>query len=251
MRKTAVALALIACSPVLAHAGPPMMTADPGTPGDGKWENNFAVTLEKRPSGSVWAAPDLDLNYGLGDHIQLNYEGPWIVVSPEGAGTKSGLGNSIVGVKWRFLDEEKQGISVSAKGEFEFNPPTSSADRGVVEEGTVFRLPVQMEKKLGPVTTGLEFGRAFKEKQEDAWIYGFVVGHKFTESIEVLGEVHGTGRPNFRKHETVFNVGTIWDLSRKYSLLFSAGRGFQSSASDAPTLLLYVGMQLRLQGGNP
>lgn len=251
MRKAGLLLLFTVCTPVLAHAGPPMITADPGTPGDGKWENNFAVTLEKRPSGTTWAAPDIDLNYGLGDHIQLNYEVPWIVVSPEGSSTKSGLGNSIVGVKWRFLDEEKHGISVSAKGEFEFNPPTSSADRGVVEEGTVFRLPVQMEKKVGPVTAGLESGRAFKQKQDDAWIYGFVVGHKITESFEVLGEVHGTGRPNFRKHETVFNVGTIWDLTKKYSLLFSAGRGFQGSASDAPSLLLYIGMQLRLPGDKP
>ncbi len=223
-----------------------MLTGDPGTPGDGKWEINIAATLEKRRSESRWEAPDLDLNYGIGEHIQLSYEVPWIVLSPEGEGTKSGLGNSTVGLKWRFLDEEKHGISMSGKGEFEFNPPTSSADRGLVDDGTVFRLPVQLEKKLGPVTAGLEFGRALKQRQSDAWIYGFVLGHKVTERLELLGEIHGTGRPNFRQHETVFNLGAIYDFGKNYAALLSAGRSFQGAASDAPTLLLYVGMQLRL-----
>ncbi len=246
MRRAGVFLSLLVCIPVLAQAGPPMLTGDPGTPGDGNWEINIAATLEKRRSESRWEAPALDLNYGLGEHIQLSYEVPWIVLSPSGEGTRSGLGNSNIGVKWRFLDEEKHGISASIKPEFEFNPPTSSADRGVVEEGTVFRLPLQMEKKLGPVTAGLEFGRAFKRKQDDAWIYGFVAGHKATERLELLGEIHGTGRPNFRMHETVFNLGAIYDLGKNYSALLSVGRSFQSAASDAPTLLLYIGMQLRL-----
>jgi hypothetical protein len=26
-----------------AQGGPPMITDDPGTPGNGKWENNFAI----------------------------------------------------------------------------------------------------------------------------------------------------------------------------------------------------------------
>lgn len=246
MRRTVIALLIFVFLPVVAYGGPPMLTGDPGTPGDGKWEINVAAVLEKRRSESRWEAPALDLNYGVGERIQLSYEVPWIVLSPEGENTRSGLGNSNVGVKWRFLDEEKQGISMSTKPEFEFNPPNSSADRGLVDEGTVFRLPVQVEKKLGPVTGGLEFGRAFKQKQEDSWIYGFILGHRFTESLEMLGEIHGTGRPDFRKHETVFNVGGIWDLSKTYSMLFSAGRSFQSSAGDAPTLLLYAGMQLRL-----
>lgn len=246
MRKTSVLLSLVVCIPVLAHAGPPMLTGDPGTPGDGKWEINIAATLEKRRSESRWEAPVLDLNYGLGERIQLTYEVPWIVLSSSGEGTMSGLGNSAAGVKWRFLDEDRHGISVSVFPQFEFNNPTSSTDRGLVDDGTVFRLPVQLEKKLGPVTAGLEFGRAFKQRQSDDWIYGFLLGHKVTEQLELLGEIHGTGRPNFREHETVFNLGAVYDLGKNYSALLSAGRSFQDAASDAPTLLLYIGMQLRL-----
>ena len=31
------------------QGGPPMITDDPGTPGNGKWENNFAIIFEHRP----------------------------------------------------------------------------------------------------------------------------------------------------------------------------------------------------------
>ena len=115
-----------------------------------------------------------------------------------------------------------------------------------MDDGTVFRLPVQLEKKLGPFTADLEFGRAFKQRQSDAWIYGFLLGHKVTEHLELLGEIHGTGRPNFRQHEAVFDLGAVYDLGKNYSALLSAGRSFQDAASDAPSLLLYIGMQLRL-----
>jgi hypothetical protein len=92
----------------------------------------------------------------------------------------------------------------------------------------------------------LELGRAFKQRQSDDWIYGFLLGHKVTEQLELLGEIHGTGSPNFGKYETVLNLGAIYDLGKDYSALLSAGRSFQGASSDAPTLLLYIGMQLRL-----
>jgi len=40
-----IALLLLLMASACAHAqgGPPMLTDDPGTPGDGKWEVNIAV----------------------------------------------------------------------------------------------------------------------------------------------------------------------------------------------------------------
>ncbi len=37
-----------AASNVLGQGGPPMITDDPGTPGNGKWENNVAIAFEHR-----------------------------------------------------------------------------------------------------------------------------------------------------------------------------------------------------------
>jgi hypothetical protein len=49
--------------------------------------------------------------------------------------TRGGLGNSRVGVKWRFLDEVKGGVSVSTYPQFTLNNPTASVRRGLVDDG--------------------------------------------------------------------------------------------------------------------
>ena len=52
-----------------------MITDDPGTPGNGHWENNIAVIFEHRPDETSWDSPLIDLNYGVGEHIQLTLQG--------------------------------------------------------------------------------------------------------------------------------------------------------------------------------
>ncbi len=48
-----------------------MITDDPATPGNGKWEINLAVAFEHRSSETSLDLPAIDLNYGVGEHIQL------------------------------------------------------------------------------------------------------------------------------------------------------------------------------------
>jgi len=56
------------------QGGPPMITDDPGTPGNGKWENNLAIAFDNRPNETLIELPAIDLNYGLGDHVQLTLQ---------------------------------------------------------------------------------------------------------------------------------------------------------------------------------
>lgn len=92
---------------LLAEGGPPMITDDPDTPGNGKWEINIGLIEERDPLSKTFEVPQFDLNYGLGDHIELTYEaGPLIVddtYSPY-CGQHAGFSNSLIGAKWRFLD---------------------------------------------------------------------------------------------------------------------------------------------------
>ena len=64
--------ALVASLPVHA-AGPPLITDDPGTPGDGRWEINLPITLEQTRSQRLFEAPLFDINYGLGERTQESY----------------------------------------------------------------------------------------------------------------------------------------------------------------------------------
>jgi hypothetical protein len=103
--------------PRLVHAqgGPPFRTDDPETPGNRHWEINFGFIGERNPSAGAYQVPDFDFNYGLGDRIQLKYELPIAIeeTRPQLAAPGvpavhgyviGGLGESLLGVKWRFYE---------------------------------------------------------------------------------------------------------------------------------------------------
>ena len=92
-----------------AQAGPPLITNDPDTPGAGAWEINVAATGAH--TGGVWDidAPDLDINRGVGDRVQLSLHLPWSHRDTGGA-WMSGIGAAEFGVRWRFLDQARDGM---------------------------------------------------------------------------------------------------------------------------------------------
>jgi hypothetical protein len=230
--------------PIEARAGPPLLTGDTGTPGPGRWEVNVGFTVEKRPGETVYETPILDMNYGIGERVQLNLVIPWLVLSSKGEKTKNGLGNSSAGVKWRFLNEATQHVSVSVSPQVEFNNPgSSSADRGLVDKGTIFLLPLQFGKTWGLFGVTAELGYAFKEHLTDEWSYGFAASYAVTDWLELLAEIHGTALGAFDKDEIVFNVGTRWKLSQHYVLLASAGRAICSPEGEEAKFLSYLGIQ--------
>src|SRR6476659_8902604 len=71
--------------PSLAQGGPPMLTDDPETPGARRWEINTAYTELRTNQEHLRSFPHVDINYGLGEHIQLKFETGWVFAdSPDG-----------------------------------------------------------------------------------------------------------------------------------------------------------------------
>lgn len=228
---------------VRAQAGPPLLSDDPGTPGNGRWEINCAFTAKKSSNEWLLETPLLDLNYGLGERVQLKYEVPWVVLDTDEEGVKSGLGDSLAGVKWRFLDEDKASVSMSVYPQFEFNTITSPADRGLVDRGSEFFMPVEIQKTFGPIQADLELGRVFRAHEDDEWVSGLVLGHEFSEQIELLAEIRDTSSPCFEHDQVIMNIGTRWKLNETYTLLFSAGRSVFNSNHEELKFLSYLGLQ--------
>ena len=77
LRQTiAFALPILLAAAAHAQGGPPFRTDDPDTPGNQHWEINFGWIGDRNPSDGAYQVPDFDINYGLGDRIQLKYELP-------------------------------------------------------------------------------------------------------------------------------------------------------------------------------
>ena len=242
-----VCFLILAVFPLLstAQGGPPFITDDPGTPGDGNWEINVAFTTERHPDERIFNTPILDINYGLGPRIQLKYQVPYLVVGTNGSPTRSGLGKSLAGVKWRFFENEERGLEISTYPQLEFDNPTSSAERGLVDGGVRFFLPIEVTKKVGPVEINPEIGYWFAGNPGAAWATGVVVARQVSKRLELDGEFYATADTHGADHWTTFGGGGRFKLSGPMVLLFMAGRSFRGPASGQPQLFGYLGMQFQ------
>jgi hypothetical protein len=247
MRLRSIVLTVAVCVPVIAPViapggSPPMITDDPRTPGNGQWEVNLGWVYEHAHAGAAeHEAPLVDINYGWNDRVQLKYEVPWIVVEGEG----SGLGNSEVGVKWRFIDGGEQGWNISAYPQIEFrNPGSNSVERGFAEPGTTVLLPFEFERNFEALTLGFELGRAFSSRDEDQWYGGVVLSRDLTAGLEGLLELHGDSEVGFGRSTVTLNVGAVWELGEQGSLLVSVGRDVHDELYEGKRTIAFAGWQM-------
>ena len=229
--------------PAAAQGGPPFIGDDPGTPGDGNWEINVAAYTERHPTERIYNAPILDANYGWGPRIQLKYQVPYLVDGTDGGPTRSGLGKSLAGVKWRFYDNDEKGLQISTYPQFEFNNPTSSVARGLADPGVRFYLPIEVNKKVGPFEINPEAGYWFASNKGAAWATGVVVARQVSKRLELDGELYATANTNGSNHWTTFDGGGRYKLGEHFVLLFMAGRSFRGASSGQPQFFGYLGMQ--------
>lgn len=227
-----------------AQGGPPFITDDPGTPGDGHWEINVAWTHEHRPGETADELPLLDLNYGVGDRIQLKYEVPYVVLRESGADTAHGLGNSEAGVKWRFYDSGESGLTLSTYPQVEFrNPGSHSAAHGLVADETTLVLPLEIQREAGGWGVNVEAGAILLSKSGRGWTYGVVVGHELNERFEAGVELHGEAADAFQRTELAAVLGLRGKLNEHCFILASVGRELHNHFEAKATLLSYLAVQ--------
>ena len=248
--KSFVAFAVLAAASLTrlaAQGGPPMITDDPGTPGDKQWEINLGWTTQRVPGSTQFGLPLLDTSYGIGDRIEVTYETPWVVVRDHN-GSHAGLGDSLVGAKWRFYDAGEHGWQASVFPQLTFLDPDSHSDRReLADSDTTLLLPFEVEKDLGPVSMNFDFGHVFSsEAGEDSWMGGIVFGREMVKGWELDAETHVNASNRMDRTEWIINAGTRIDLSAHLTLMLALGRDISNALGPRASLLSYLGFQLRL-----
>jgi hypothetical protein len=234
----------LALAPGTAHTqgGPPLVTDDPDTPGDGHWENNLGTIATR--SGGRWSleTPDADLNYGWGPNIQLNADIPFAVAQVAGGGWDAGLGTVGLAVKWRFLGAPDQGYALSTYPRYSSAWVASSTQRGLAAPGHAIFLPLEAATKLGALGLDAEIGRNFVSGGARDWQLGGVVAHDCSAALQCLFELHET--LSGHTVQTLLNLGGHWQLSPSLALIGAAGREFGRAGPDQQVALLYLGLQI-------
>ncbi|HXW61055.1 MAG TPA: hypothetical protein VEJ45_00515 [Candidatus Acidoferrales bacterium] len=239
-------LLLLSASSAGGQGGPPFYTNDPGTPGNLDWEINIAYMPFLYSNQYVSHTPDVDINFGIGDRLQLTYENAWLNVQNLGSLTKSGPGQSNPGLKWRFYDAGEGGLSISIFPQLFLNNPGSAVRRGITSPNDSFLLPVEFSKKFGPVDVDSELGYQFVHNGPDGWITGLVVGHQFTSRLELDMELYALGTFHPSESESIIDFGGRYKLHKPIILLFMAGRSPEPAGPHEPYFVGYLGIQLLL-----
>jgi len=232
--------------PAFAQGGPPYYTNDPGTPGNLNWEINLGYMPFFFTGQSLSHTPDVDINFGLGDRIQLTYENAWLRVQNPGSSTKFGLGQSNPGVKWRFYDAGEESLSISIFPQLFLNNPDDAVRRGITAPNDSILLPIEFSRKFGPVDIDYEIGYQIVRKGSDQWISGLVIGHDFSPKLELDMEVYALGPFHLPDVQPTFDFGGRYKLHSPVILLFMAGRSMEPASTKQPYFVGYFGIQLLL-----
>ena len=242
-----VALCLLGPLPLLAQGGPPLLTDDPGTPGNRNWEINISSTQFWSNTERALQSPLLDINYGLGDRIQLKYQVPYLFNSNNGAPFKGGVGNSLLGVKWRFYEQSSEtGWRISTYPQLELNPNDPDAPTAR------FLLPVEVTKIFGPVAVNFEGGYWFttsNRRTPGERILGLAFGHQFNRRFEGLCEVYDDVLLGGDARSDTFDVGGRYEFRKGLLLLFMAGHSLGRIGAQDASWIGYVGLQIQITHG--
>jgi len=222
------------------------VTDDPGTPGNAHWEINTAAQWTVGDQIKNLQLPLFDINYGYGDHIQLNLNTGLITVSQNNGSTTSGLSLASLAVKWRFVDEDKAGLAISTYPRFDFHDGFSSVDPVVNSPGSRYFLPIEFSKEFGQLGVNPEIGYATYTQMASEWIYGIAISYAFEKEKEALFEIHGRSLIGSADQELLYNFGTRYSLTKSISLLATLGRTFITYSDEPTSLNIYLGFQIRI-----
>lgn len=195
--------------------------------------------------------PDVDINYGLGERIQLTFENAWLrvrdsSVNGAGAGAKYGLGQDQFGVKWRFYENEKSGLEISVFPQISVNNLNHSVRRGITPPGASLLLPVEFNKKLGPVNIKWELGYNAVHLAPDGWIAGLLIGRDVSKKLELDAEYYALGTFHNSSNQQTLDGGARYKLRLPFILLLMAGRSVERARNGQPYFVGYFGVQILL-----
>ena len=222
-----------------ATAGPPFITDDPEPVDYQHWEVYF-FTLYNHDAGADFAQlPGIEVNYGVIPDVQLHIIPNGAIERQPGQSVHYGLGDTELGVKWRFLQESD---TLPMAGIFPLvELPTGDSGRGLGNGETQIFLPLWLQKSWGKDKEWTCFGGGGfwinpGRDHRDFFRLGIELQRDLSKQLTLGGEIyHETPAAKFgsgadsgmvvgSQGHTAFNLGGYYNFDDNHHLLFSAGR---------------------------
>lgn len=238
-----------------ALAGPPFVTDDPEPVEYQHYEVYFFSQGTHTAREISGVAPSCDCNYGGFPNVQLHFQPGLGIDRSIGSPLQWGLGDTELGIKYRFIEQDKASWVPSIAIYPLLEVPTGDAARGLGTGRTHAFVPVWVQKDFGDWTTygGGGYWINPGPGNKNYWFVGWVLERKITDRLmlgvelfhqtpnvaevtEPAGFSSGTmlRQPSIElgvTQSTGFNIGAVYDFTDRFHLLVSAGRGLQHANS--------------------
>jgi hypothetical protein len=185
--------------------------------------------------------PAVEFNYGILSGTQFHVVIPYAYDQPQNAPSQGGLGDTEIGIKYRFFHETDTLPQIGIFPLVEI--PTGNADKGLGTGHTQVYLPVWIQKSWGPWTTygGYGWWRNPGDDNRNWSYFGWLVQRDLGEHLTLgLEAFRNTAMTINGQTSTGLNLGGQVNLTEKHHILFSAGRHVSGERQS----YFYLGYQL-------
>ncbi len=200
-----------------AQSSPPLIVNYPGTPGPGNWEINILSSFEHSSLTTEWEAIVFDINYGIGERIQLTIESPLMYIWENELNEFRGIDGLGLGMKYRFLDQDADGSDISVSPQFYF--PRNSKN-----EDWEFNLLFEWHKEWTELGLTAEIGQVLVNGKIDRGEAGFGIAY-LLKKIKLFASEHVIiSKDPLEIVEPIMEAGIIWEVLENLSVYFSVGK---------------------------
>lgn len=236
-------IVLVAINP--AWAGPPFVTDDPEPLEPQHWEINYAVSKSWRQGEASAAIPSIDINYGAVPNVQLHIQ-PRFSYERTITDTHFGIDDTEVGIKYRFMNIQKDGFSFMAGTYPMLQLPTGDTKLGPNRGKVQSFLPLWVQVKIDKWTTygGMGYRINPGADNKNSLFYGITSLYEITPDLQLGGEVfHESANTFDGMDSTGLNFGGSYKLIHDNNILFAIGKGLKN-ASSTNQLSAYLALQV-------
>ena len=231
-------LALWSMTGMTAWAAPPFLTDDPEPVELHHFEVYLAGTYSGYKAGYFSTLPQFEINYGPAKNLQISLTSQMVIANPTGGTTQYGYGDTLVGAKYRFIQETRSSPQVSIYPQMTL--PTGDLARGLGQGQSTFFLPIWMQKSFGP-WTAIGGGGYWSNPgigNRNYWYTGVLLQRQVTKRLNLGGEFFYISAQTFGGvSQAGINFGGTYDFDEIHHLLFSAGNDVYGSGKG----LAYLG----------
>ena len=256
---------ILLSSPV--SAGPPFVSDDPEPTDYQHYEIYLFSQGTQAAGGLTGVAPSCDCNFGALPNLQLHIQPALAVARVSGSAPQWGVGDLELGLKYRFIEQDKDSWIPSVAFYPKLEVPSGDAARGLGTGRTHAFLPFWLQKDFDAWTVygGGGFWLNPGPGNKNFWFVGGVLERKITDQLTLGGELFyqttsvtstpmpaGFGNDPGLQPVSIpigmapsigFNMGGIYDFSEQYHILFSVGKGLLH-ARETNEFSWYLGFEL-------